>query len=350
MRTLLSIAALLMSASGLCAQQVEITTVDGQKIRGELVSEDERQVTVQIAMPTKSGGTMKGNMPIARERIAAMADLPPVAAQYKEKAAGAADTSAAQLDLARWCRDNALAEAAVKHAKRAGELAPDDAGVGELLNQLGFWRHQGQWLPEGEYAQATGLVKHKDRFVSKDELVGLLAAEQAAAAQREKDKALNESKSRIVVAENRAQSFGREIDRLSKEEADLKAKIPEWESQVKQVEAKQRDVDRAQERVRSAEQRARNDNNNNRNNRGPVSSGSREVEDAQRDLNAARRELATARNAASTASASLASSKSRLAQIDASRKRAEQNKTQAEQEAAQAKQALAEAEKAAAAK
>jgi len=107
-------------------------------------------------------------------------------ARVDVKAPGAADRF---VELARWCQQHKMENQARDCWRRALDFDPDHAAARAVL---GFTRHEGRWLTEEELAQARGMVRHGDAWVTpeaKADLVRLQAEKEAAKARAQADRA-----------------------------------------------------------------------------------------------------------------------------------------------------------------
>jgi hypothetical protein len=71
-----------------------------------------------------------------------------------------------QYDLGVWCEDNGLLGPATAHFQRAVELDP---GHADAHKKVGHVELNGKWVTYDELRQAQGLVKHKGKWISRQE-------------------------------------------------------------------------------------------------------------------------------------------------------------------------------------
>lgn len=72
-----------------------------------------------------------------------------------------------QRELADWCHANALTDERDRHLEVIVELAPDDRDARERLRHV---QHNGEWMSRDEQMQKQGYVKHRNRWVTRQEL------------------------------------------------------------------------------------------------------------------------------------------------------------------------------------
>jgi hypothetical protein len=120
------------------------------------------------------------------------------------KAPGAAERF---VELARWCQQHKMENQARDCYRRALDFDPDHAAARAAL---GFTRHEGRWLTEDELAQARGMVRHGDAWVTpeaKADLVRLQAEKEAAKARAQADRARAEAdRARAEAAQAEAEA------------------------------------------------------------------------------------------------------------------------------------------------
>lgn len=162
------------------AERVELRLRDGSVIRGTVVSQDDTQVVVESTVATRKGA-MTASRAYPRRDIASMAELPDPLIEYRRRAPAATDATG-HVALARWCRDNSLAEQYRAEAMLAIGLAPQDADALALMADLGLVLADGRWRPEAEVLAAQGKVRWKGEIMTTAE-----AAERRAAEERQQD-------------------------------------------------------------------------------------------------------------------------------------------------------------------
>src|SRR5688572_14557056 len=82
----------------------------------------------------------------------------PVRYAEVEKSTNAADFT----KLAAWAKDNGMPRYVAPLMKRALELDPENA---DARAELGYVRHQGQWLTQSEFRKQQGQVQDRGRWV-----------------------------------------------------------------------------------------------------------------------------------------------------------------------------------------
>ncbi len=149
----------------IAAAEVELVLTNGQTVRGEIVNEVGGELSLRRTVATKSGAIVSETSYKADD-IAKRTAVKSAAEEYPARATGTPDTAPAQYSLAVWCRDNALADAAATHAKRALVLQPGHALARDLLGNLGWIEREHVWVLESEWLAAQGLVKYAGRYVT----------------------------------------------------------------------------------------------------------------------------------------------------------------------------------------
>jgi hypothetical protein len=223
------------------ADQVQLKMVSGEVIAGEIVSEDDKQITLKRVMAGKKG-PMTVTMSYEREKIAEVVAMPSAKDEYVKKAAAAGATAKDQLALARWCQENNLSEQAIEHAKKAAALDVTDTASRDFLGGLGQYELDGKWLNEADYMAATGKVKYGGKLVTAKEAeeLKLKAVEKEAADELE-------SKG------NRIASIDKRLAANQQDSAELDAKIKKLNDEMTSAEASVRDYERAQHDLTLAE-------------------------------------------------------------------------------------------------
>src|SRR5262249_12319440 len=90
----------------------------------------------------------------------------------------APQTVQAQYDLGTWCEQNKLTDLARLHYESAVAI---DKAFEPAHRKLGHVFHDGYWLSRDDLSAVQGLVKYKGRWVSTEEKVKRLAADETAA-------------------------------------------------------------------------------------------------------------------------------------------------------------------------
>jgi len=111
---------------------------------------------------------------------------------YAEKREAIKDADwPAYLELAEWCRDNALPQKERELLEHVSKKAPgnDPASI-EAHARLGYIKDDnGNWVVAEEYYKAKGFVKHRGRWMKPEDKAKLVAAEAEAAAKLAKARA-----------------------------------------------------------------------------------------------------------------------------------------------------------------
>lgn len=116
-----------------------------------------------VTVETLSGGTVA----VPRADVEFVTRRPRIIEEYEVKAKATADTVEAQWALAEWCRENRLDEQRRTHLERVVEVEPDHADARAALDQTNY---EGEWLTREEIMEKRGLVPHKGRWITPQEL------------------------------------------------------------------------------------------------------------------------------------------------------------------------------------
>jgi len=146
-----------MAAAGTVRADV-IDLTNGRHWEGTITSESADAVVIQ---------TFGGPVTVARSDIADITRGPTRQQLYQERRAETSDDDlAAQLSLARWCREQDLDREADYHYALALGLEPANA---EAHKALGHTLVDGHWLTHEELMRSRGLVQYKGRWVEPGE-------------------------------------------------------------------------------------------------------------------------------------------------------------------------------------
>ncbi|MGL4512320.1 MAG: hypothetical protein ACRCT8_04460 [Lacipirellulaceae bacterium] len=141
------------------ADVVELTS--GGRVEGSVVTDPERSRNeLVIENPW-------GRVVVPRTAAAKITTRSPAEVEYERRAPTVSDTVESQLALARWCRDNGLAEQVRTHLARVVELDPEHA---EARKQLGHQQVGGRWMSRDEVLAARGLVRHQGAYRTHQEV------------------------------------------------------------------------------------------------------------------------------------------------------------------------------------
>jgi hypothetical protein len=131
---------------------------NGGAVVGELVNVDEKPRR-EYVIRTEDGGEIT----LASTLVKKIARQRPELVEYDAKAPTFPDTVEGQLACARWCSEMRLSEQRKAHLQRVIELDPENRFA---RSALGYKQHNGTWLTEKEWLEATGMVKYKSRIMT----------------------------------------------------------------------------------------------------------------------------------------------------------------------------------------
>jgi len=136
----------------------------GGEVRGVITDPaDDRIESPTITIETLTGGTVT----LARSDVAFITRRPRILEEHDVKSATAANTVEAQWELAEWCLANDLDEQRVEHLQKIVALEPDHAAARAALGQKNY---DGVWMTREEQMESRGLVEHKGRWITPQEL------------------------------------------------------------------------------------------------------------------------------------------------------------------------------------
>lgn len=131
----------------------QITLKSGGVVRGELLSETPSAKSEKdLAIRTLSGATVI----VPRTDVVQFVRRRLVLEEYEIQAQAAPDTSAAQWELAEWCRLKSLRKERESHLLRVVELDPGHVAAHRALGHI---RIDGSWTTQDAALAARGLVK-----------------------------------------------------------------------------------------------------------------------------------------------------------------------------------------------
>ena len=143
--------------SRLLAENVEVVFTSGERVYGELISQNAGEVDITRIVYTRSRIiTSQASYPAAS--VASVIPVPSLIDYYQARAKETPDTYADQYALARWCFERGLQDQAFIHAKHLYDQDPSDDSSKALLKEIGYILDDGQWVKEGTYASKHGLV------------------------------------------------------------------------------------------------------------------------------------------------------------------------------------------------
>ena len=135
----------------------------GGEIRGRLGGTASLKNRKPVVVTTVSGGV------IAVEAVSVkfIARRPFKVELYETRAKGTPKTVAAQWALAEWCRKQSLGSQRADHLRILLDLAPNHRPA---RLALGYGRYDGKWMTRDEWNRSRGLVKHKGKYITPEEL------------------------------------------------------------------------------------------------------------------------------------------------------------------------------------
>lgn len=116
-----------------------------------------------VTVETLSGGIVS----VAGADVEFVTRRPRVVEEHEVRAKSVEDTVEARWALAEWCRENKLEEQRREHLERVVELDPGHAKARAALGQT---KYEGEWLTRDEVMEKRGLVPHKGRWITPQEL------------------------------------------------------------------------------------------------------------------------------------------------------------------------------------
>jgi len=151
----------------------------GGRLAGQIVAEPEQPGGPgHWTFRTLSGATVE----IAPGDVAAVQRRKLVREQYVDRVDQLADTAAAHLALAEWCREQGLSSERTRHLEQVLRHEPQNETA---RKGLGHRRHGGTWMSPDEVQQSKGFVKYKGKWVLPQEVPLLEQEELDSAAQKQ---------------------------------------------------------------------------------------------------------------------------------------------------------------------
>lgn len=135
---------------------------NGGQVEGRVL-DDDRSPPGPYVVETASGGRIT----LERSQVDRIDRQSELDEQYQQRARAAPDTVEAHWRLAQWCRKNILRDAYERHLERIVELNPQHA---EARRLLGYRQVQGRWLTRDELMAARGMVLHRGRYRTRQEI------------------------------------------------------------------------------------------------------------------------------------------------------------------------------------
>jgi chromosome segregation ATPase len=220
MKSLVTLATLLIlciSTDVFSAQQVEIQLRSGQKITGELISEDASHVVIKTTTISKSGRTMSMTADYKRVEITELTHLADLEQTYANRSA-TSKTADEHSALATWCREHAMLDQAVEQAKQALALNKDQAAAATLMTDLGWVQADGKWLKEADLLASQGKVRYQGKVMTLEEAKAAKALEKQQQTLKEAQQAIDDKTSALAKLDH-------QIEELSKRPAQIETEM-----------------------------------------------------------------------------------------------------------------------------
>ena len=152
---------------------------NGGEIRGELLTDPRaRNAGELVSIRTLSGAVVT----VEKQQVDDVVRRRMVLEEYETLRRAAADTLAAQWELAEWCRAKNLSKERLVHLARVVEIDPDHV---QAHRGLGHVRDaKGRWATRDEVMAGRGFVKYRGRYVLPQELQLILAEERVSEAEK----------------------------------------------------------------------------------------------------------------------------------------------------------------------
>lgn len=147
----------------------------GGQVRGKVTPDPNRPDRVSVL-------TERGKTPLSFQKvqvIEVVAEPGPLDEYLKQRDATPA-TAEAQVNLGRWCEGHKLPDLARLHYETALGLDPT---FGPAHRKVGHVLYSGRWLTADALREAQGLVRHKGKWITRDQKAGIDRAAAAAAEQ-----------------------------------------------------------------------------------------------------------------------------------------------------------------------
>jgi len=150
----------LLSHAGESRAVADIVRLSGQgEIRGKVLKNDDSVVVVE----TPSGAVIE----IDPASVLFVTKRPEIVESYETRAKMTPMNVKAQWDLAEWCRRNRLKDQRKQHLQNVVVIEPDHKKARGALNHV---QHKGQWVPRHQSMIDKGFVKHRGRYITRQEL------------------------------------------------------------------------------------------------------------------------------------------------------------------------------------
>jgi len=158
----LAAAALMFSGPGPVSADL-VKLKNGGEVRGTLRSSDEPEPHEPVVVESLSGTVVA----VAPQEVQFIAHRPKVVEEYETRAKRIPDTIDAHWKLARWCREHGLHKQRKAQLEHILQINPDHR-LARL--SLGYNKYNGRWMTKDEWNRSRGLVKHKGRYITPEEL------------------------------------------------------------------------------------------------------------------------------------------------------------------------------------
>lgn len=195
------------------ADWVELRTTEGETIYGELEQEQGSAYRIRVPVAFAKTGNVAINVrSFDKRQVAGLTNLD---AEYDKRSGQVAETSEAQLTLARWCHAKLMLDRAGQHGAKAAKLAPQAAEPAALLRELGWVQSGETWISQDDYLKRNGLARFFGRIIpvgSQPELTSLQAEmDTAQGGQSQARGEVERMKGDIAKAQSRSGSLERSI-------------------------------------------------------------------------------------------------------------------------------------------
>jgi hypothetical protein len=227
MRPIARAAALLLAiapSASLAAADVELRTANGDRLYGQVISEDNGSITINHIVWTR-GGMLQGPLTIQRDHIIENEPADSLPALYAKHAKAAKDNYASQYALAKWCFERGLSDQAFATAQKLYADDPSDEVTQELIKGFGYVLDNGAWIKEADYAKAHGLTAYEGRLLTPDQITARKADLKAALARDEAESHQHQLDSMVLSDTRRLKEAKDKLTELSKEEAEQRAAL-----------------------------------------------------------------------------------------------------------------------------
>jgi len=150
------LAGVMIASAVLAAKGDILHLTSGGSVEGTIVEQDAQTYKVR---------TIVGTVTLPADAVDHIEKKPSILDEYVKLREAAADTPAAQVELAKWCEEHGLKAAWRTHLKRAIELDPDCEAARVAL---GFVRVAGMWVDGRTVAERSENVQEKKKPGDRD--------------------------------------------------------------------------------------------------------------------------------------------------------------------------------------